>query len=109
MAEYLLTNYPDSFVLNLFQLPKGDAYLLESFNRQLFTKTPNLSFRDYYKVVTTSDKSYLSSVIDFASSGFKQAQVAISLFISVDSNRTDNTNTKSHNLRDIVYMVNFAF
>jgi hypothetical protein len=80
MARYLLTQYPENFVSILFQLPNGDVYLLEPFARQINLTTYQLSFRDYYKNVTSSHNPFLSNVIISASSGQKQAQLAVPLF-----------------------------
>jgi hypothetical protein len=95
MARYLLTQYPENFVSILFQLPNGDVYLLEPFARQINLTTYQLSFRDYYKNVTSSYNPFLSNVIISASSGQKQAQLAVPLFEieGLESSIKNNSNS----------------
>jgi len=102
MAKYLLAQYPENFVSILFQLPNGDVYLLEPFARQMNLTTYNLSFRDYYKNVINSHNPFLGNVIISASSGQKQAQLAVPLFERVESDIHVKNNTKSFELSGIL-------
>lgn len=102
MAKYLLTQYPENFVSILFQLPNGDVYLLEPFARQMNLTTYNLSFRDYYKNVINSHNPFLGNVIISASSGQKQAQLAVPLFEIVKSDVPVRNNTKAFELSGIL-------
>ncbi|HET8794675.1 MAG TPA: cache domain-containing protein [Nitrososphaeraceae archaeon] len=102
MARYLLSQYPENFVSILFQLPNGDVYLLEPFSRQINLTTHNLSFRDYYKNVTNSHKPFLGNVIISASSGQKQAQLAVPLFENVKVNGSFKNSSNSFQLAGIL-------
>jgi len=102
MAKYLLSQYPENFVSILFQLPNGDVYLLEPFARQMNLTTHNLSFRDYYRNVISSHNPFLSNVIISASSGQKQAQLAVPLFEPADYDSSTNNDTNSFGLSGIL-------
>ncbi|VFJ14379.1 cache domain-containing protein [Candidatus Nitrosocosmicus franklandus] len=96
IARYILSNHPMDFVSVLFLLPNGDVYLLEPFARQQNLSTNNLSFRDYYQGVISTNDAYLGNVITSAASGLKQVQLAVPLYAESSFNETyDNRNTPS--------------
>lgn len=75
VAKEILSKYPE-FTSVGFILPNGDVYALEPFSRQLNLTTNNLGFRDYFKIVTNTSKTYLSDVIVSKSSARSLAVMA---------------------------------
>lgn len=60
--------------------------MLEPYERQLNLTTSDLSFRDYYIGAINTKDAFLGNVITSASSGLKQAQLAVPVFDSEDNN-----------------------
>ncbi|MDF2737739.1 MAG: hypothetical protein K0S93_1597 [Nitrososphaeraceae archaeon] len=75
IAKILLDQF-NEFSSIVFLLNNGDVYFDEPFERQLNLTTNNLSFRDYYKVVEQTKKTYLSDAIISKSSGRNLAVIA---------------------------------
>src|SRR5918993_1338969 len=75
IAKILLNQF-NEFSSIVFSLNNGDVYFVEPFERQLNLTTNNLSFRDYYKVVEQTKKTYLSDAIISKSSGRNLAVIA---------------------------------
>src|SRR5918994_3935739 len=75
IAKILLDQF-NKFSSIVFLLNNGDVYFDEPFERQLNLTTNNLSFRDYYKVVEQTKKTYLSDAIISKSSGRNLAVIA---------------------------------
>lgn len=94
IANYLLSEYPQDFVSVFFQLPNGDVYLLEPYERQQNLSASNLSFRDYYQGVIATNNTFLGNVIISASSGLKQVQLAVPLY-NEDSFKRNDSNTEN--------------
>ena len=86
IAKQLLSKYSEDLVSVLFLMPNGTVYMLEPFERQLNLTTSDLSFRDYYKGVINTRDPFLGNVITSASSGLKQAQLAVPIYDSKDNN-----------------------
>ena len=94
IANYILSEYPQDIVSVFFQLPNGDVYLLEPYERQQNLSSSNLSFRDYYQGVMATNDTFLGNVIVSASSGLKQVQFAVPLY-NEDSFKKNNSNTET--------------
>jgi hypothetical protein len=75
IAKILLNQF-NEFSSIVFLLNNGDVYFDEPFERQLNLTTNNLSFRDYYKVVEQTKKTYLSDAIISKASGRNLAVIA---------------------------------
>jgi len=60
----------------LYLLNNGDVYFDEPFECQLNLTTNNLSFRDYYKIVEQTKKTYLSDAIISKASGRNLSVIA---------------------------------
>src|SRR5918995_789082 len=75
IGKILLDQFKE-FSSIVFSLNNGDVYFVEPFKRQLNLTTNNLSFRDYYKVVEQTKKTYLSDAIISKSSGRNLAVIA---------------------------------
>lgn len=94
IANYILSEYPQDIVSVFFQLPNGDVYLLEPYERQQNLSSSNLSFRDYYQGVIATNDTFLGNVIVSASSGLKQVQFAVPLY-NENSFKKNNSNTET--------------
>ena len=95
IAKYILSEYPQDVVSVLFQLPNGDVYLLEPYERQQNLSTSNLSFRDYYQGVTATNDTFVGNVIISASSGLKQVQLAVPLYREDSFKNNDSSTEKT--------------
>ena len=99
IANYILSNHPMDFVSVLFLLPNGDVYLLEPYIRQQNLSTTNLSFRDYFQGVISTNDTYLGNIITSKASGLKQVQLAVPLYAEALFNEnatTTDTNSQSN-------------
>ncbi len=85
IAKYLLSEYPEDIVSVLFLMPNGTVYMLEPYERQLNLATSDLSFRSNYIGAINTEDAFLGNVITSASSGLKQAQLAVPVFGSEDN------------------------
>lgn len=74
LAKTILYN-KDNIEAVFFNMPNGDMYLAEPFQRQLELSTNNFSFRDWYRGVTTSQSTYVSEL--FAPQGKDNNSIAI--------------------------------
>jgi len=74
IAKILLGQFEFSSIV--FSLNNGDVYFVEPFERQLNLTTNNLSFRDYYKAVNQTKKTYLSDAIISITTGRNLAVIA---------------------------------
>jgi hypothetical protein len=74
-AKILLDQFKE-FSSIVFSLNNGDVYFVEPFERQLNLTTNNLSFRDYYKAVEQTKKTYLSDAIISKATGRNLAPIA---------------------------------
>ncbi len=67
-------------------MPNGTVYMLEPYERHLNLAISDLSFRDYYKGAINAKDTFLGNVIASASTGLKQAQMAVPVFDTEDNN-----------------------
>ncbi len=86
IAKYLISEYHEDIVSVLFLMPNGTVFMLEPYELQLNLTTSELSFRDYYRGAINTKDAFLGNAITSASSGLKQAQLAVSVFDSEDNN-----------------------
>lgn len=84
VAKSILSSNKD-FLLVLFILPNGDVYLDEPFSRQQALTTTNLAFRDYFQGAIRTNDTYLGNVATSASSGQRQALIAIPVYSLKDN------------------------
>src|SRR5215213_2610550 len=75
IGKILLEQFNEFFSF-VFLLNNGDVYFDEPFERQLNRTTTNLSFRDYYKAVEQTKKTYLSDAIISTTTGRNLAVIA---------------------------------
>src|SRR5215213_9954730 len=78
IGKILLEQF-NEFSSIVFLLNNGDVYFDEPFERQLNRTTTNLSFRDYYKAVEQTKKTYLSDAIISTTTGRNLAVIATPL------------------------------
>jgi hypothetical protein len=86
IGKILLEQFNEFFSF-VFLLNNGDVYFDEPFERQLNRTTTNLSFRDYYKAVEQTKKTYLSDAIISTTTGRNLAVIATPV-INKDNNMT---------------------
>ena len=79
VAKEILEKYGD-FQLVFFLMPNGDIYIEEPYSLQKNLSKTNFGFRDYYKGVITNNDTFLGNVIVSASSGQKQAVMAVPIY-----------------------------
>ena len=79
LAENILSDYKD-FQIIVFLMPNGDIYMDEPYSRQLASTTSNLAFRDYFQGAVKTHSTYLGDVITSASSGQRQALIAVPIY-----------------------------
>jgi hypothetical protein len=75
------------FQIIVFIMPNGDIYLDEPFARQEMSTLTNLASRDYFKGVLETNDTFLSNVNTSASSGQRQALIAVPVY-SLEDNST---------------------
>jgi hypothetical protein len=76
VAQDIVSNNNSDISAVGFIMPNGDVYFLEPYSRQENLTTHNLAFRDYYKEVLDTGKTYLE-IIDSASSSNRQINIAV--------------------------------
>ena len=76
LARSLMRYYPNFETISLL-LPNGDVYFIEPFESQKNTTLKNFAFRDYYKGVMATDKSYLSEAIRSNATGHIVSVIAV--------------------------------
>ena len=76
LARSLMRYYPNFETISLL-LPNGDLYFIEPFESQKNTTLKNFAFRDYYKGVMATDKSYLSEAIRSNATGHIVSVIAV--------------------------------
>jgi hypothetical protein len=79
VAKDILEKYGE-FQLVFFLMPNGDIYIEEPYSLQKNLSKTNFGFRDYYKGVITNNDTFLGNVIVSASSGQKQAVMAVPIY-----------------------------
>lgn len=76
VAQDIVSNHNNDISAIGFIMPNGDVYFLEPYSRQENLTTYNLAFRNYYKEVLNTSKTYLE-IIDSASSSNRQINIAV--------------------------------
>src|SRR4051812_17502390 len=79
VAKDILEKYGE-FQAVFFLTPNGDIYIEEPYSLQENLSKTNFAFRDYYKGVITNNDTFLGNVIVSASSGQKQAVMAVPIY-----------------------------
>jgi hypothetical protein len=79
VAKDILEKYGE-FQLVFFLMPNGDIYIEEPYSLQKNLSKTNFGFRDYYKGVIANNDTFLGNVIVSASSGQKQAVMAVPIY-----------------------------
>ena len=84
IAQNIILNQNNDISAIGFIMPNGDVYFIEPYSRQENLTTHNLAFRDYYKGVLNSSKTYLE-ILNSASSSNRQIDIAVPVLS--DNNR----------------------
>ena len=79
IAQDILFNYKDFQIIN-FIMPNGNIYIAEPYSRQQILTINNLAFRDYFQGAVKTHNTYLGNVIISASSGQRQALIAVPVY-----------------------------
>ena len=87
VAKDILEKYGE-FQLVFFLMPNGDIYIEEPYSLQKNLSKTNFGFRDYYKGVITNNDTFLGNVIVSASSGQKQAVMAVPIYSEANGSLT---------------------
>jgi len=84
VAQNILSSYKD-FQIILFIMPNGDIYFDEPYSRQQNSTITNLAFRDYFQGAIRTNDTYLGNVNTSASSGQRQALIAVPVYSLKDN------------------------
>jgi len=87
VAKNILEKYGE-FQVVFFLMPNGDIYIEEPYSLQKNLSKTNFAFRDYYKGVITNNDTFLGNVIVSASSGQKQAVMAVPIYLGTNGSLT---------------------
>ena len=87
VAKDILEKYGE-FQVVFFLRPNGDIYMEEPYSLQKNLSKNNFAFRDYYKGVITNNDTFLGNVIVSASSGQKQAVMAVPIYSGANGSLT---------------------
>jgi hypothetical protein len=87
VAKDILEKYGE-FQVVFFLRPNGDIYIEEPYSLQKNLSKTNFAFRDYYKGVITNNDTFLGNVIISASSGQKQAVMAVPIYSGANGSLT---------------------
>jgi len=87
VAKNILEKYGE-FQVVFFLMPNGDIYIEEPYSLQKNLSKTNFAFRDYYKGVITNNDTFLGNVIVSASSGQKQAVMAVPIYLGANESLT---------------------
>lgn len=79
IAQNILSSHKE-FQIIVFIMPNGDIYLDEPFARQEMSTLTNLASRDYFKGVLETNDTFLSNVNTSASTGQRQALIAVPVY-----------------------------
>jgi len=66
-------------------MQNGDIYFDEPYSRQQISTTTNLSFRDYFQGAMKTNDTYLGNAAESASSGQRQALIAVPVYSLKDN------------------------
>lgn len=86
VAQHILSNHKD-FQIIVFIMPNGDIYFDEPYSRQEMSTLTNLGFRDYFQGALRTNDTFLGNVNASASSGQRQALIAVPVY-SLEDNST---------------------
>ena len=103
VAETILKEYPNFETVSLL-LSNGDLYFIEPFEGQKNVTLKNFAFRDYYKGVIATDKTYLSEVIISNATGHVIAAIAVPVHDKINGSLTGIL-IGALNLRDMTQAV----
>jgi hypothetical protein len=87
VAKDILEKYGE-FQVVFFLMPNGNIYIEEPYSLQKNLSKTNFAFRDYYKGVITNNDTFLGNVIVSASSGQKQAVMAVPIYLGANGSLT---------------------
>jgi len=87
VAKDILEKYGE-FQVVFFLMPNGNIYIEEPYSLQKNLSKTNFSFRDYYKGVITNNDTFMGNVIVSASSGQKQAVIAVPIYSGANGSLT---------------------
>jgi Cache domain len=87
VAKDILEKYGE-FQVVFFLMPNGNIYIEEPYSLQKNLSKTNFAFRDYYKGVITNNDTFLGNVVVSASSGLKQAVMAVPIFSAANGSLT---------------------
>jgi signal transduction histidine kinase len=76
IAKTIMKEYPNFDSIS-FMLTNGNLYLVEPFESQKNVTLKNFAFRDYYKGVVATDKTYLSQIIRSNATGHIVSVIAV--------------------------------
>ena len=79
VVRNILSTYQDFESIG-YILPNGDIYFVEPYDLQKTLSVSNVSFRDYYKAITATHDTYVSSIIVSAATNHPVAAIAVPIF-----------------------------
>jgi cache domain-containing protein len=79
IAQDILSNYKDLQII-FFVMPNGDVYFEEPYSRQQNLTTTNLAYREHIQGAIKTHNTYLGNVVTSASSGLRQAAIAVPIY-----------------------------
>jgi hypothetical protein len=84
IAQDILFNYKDIQII-FFVMPNGDVYFEEPYSRQQNLTTTNLAYREHIQGAIKTHNTYLGNVVTSASSGQRQAVIAVPIYSGKDN------------------------
>ena len=84
IAQDILSNYKDLQII-FFVMPNGNVYLEEPYSRQQNLTTNNLAYREHFQGAIKTHNTYLGDVVTSASSGRRQAVIAVPIYSGKDN------------------------
>jgi len=79
VVRNILSTYQDFESIG-YILPNADIYFVEPYDLQKTLSVSNVSFRDYYKAITATPDTYVSSIIVSAATNHPVAAIAVPIF-----------------------------
>ena len=84
IAQDILSNYKDLQII-FFVMPNGDVYFEEPYSRQQNLTTNNLAYQNHIQGAIKTHNTYLGDVVTSASSGRRQAVIAVPIYSGKDN------------------------
>jgi hypothetical protein len=84
VAQDILSNYKDLQII-FFVMPNGDVYFEEPYSRQQNLTTNNLAYQNHIQGAIKTHNTYLGDVVTSASSGRRQAVIAVPIYSGKDN------------------------